>query len=513
MILLNLIIILMLGGAISWLISKWSVVASKWIAFATVMIDFFITIGIWINHPDGLSQIGDKASSWLIDYKIDWIPQWGASFHFSMDGLSLIMVALTLFVGGMAVLTSWKEIQKKIGFFYFNVLWLLAGIIGVFLSMDLLLFYFFWEIMLIPMFFILVVWGYEKRKHAGIKFFLFTQLSGLFMLLSILGLYFVHGTNTGDFTFDYMALIGTSMSTTVAFWLMCGFLIAFLVKLPAFPFHSWLPDAYTHSPTAGSVIVAGLMTKTAAYGLLRFVLPFFPEASQTIAPLMMLLGVLGILYGAKMAYAQTDFKRLIAFSSLSHMGFIVIGIFSFTTLGYQGTVMEMVVHGISISALFIIAGAIRERTGIRDMDKMGQFWKDMPGMGGITVIFVMASLGLPGLGNFVAEFLILVGVFQVSILWSVLATIGLISAMIYSLVILQKIFYGKSNSTQEKMSDFSFREYFIMGCLIVAIFWLGLFPQKVIDTAKPMVNQIENQVNTNSSMLNDNKQDTENVKF
>ena len=513
MILLNLIIILMLGGAISWLVSKWSVTASKWIAFVTVLIDLSLTIGIWIQHPNGMSQIGDKESSWLIDLQLDWIPQWGASFHFALDGLSLVMVALTLFVGALAVLTSWKEIQKKIGFFYFNILWLLAGIIGVFLSMDLLLFYFFWEIMLIPMFFILVIWGYEKRKHAGIKFFLFTQLSGLFMLLAILGLYFVHGANTGVYSFDYFALVGTSMSTSLAFWLMCGFLIAFLVKLPAFPFHSWLPDAYTHSPTAGSVIVAGLMTKTAAYGLLRFVLPIFPEASETIAPLMMLIGVVGILYGAKLAFAQTDFKRLIAFSSLSHMGFIVIGIFSFNSLAYQGTVMEMVVHGISIAALFIIAGAIRERTGIRDMDKMGQFWKQMPGMGGITVIFVMASLGLPGLGNFIAEFLILAGVFQVSVLWAVLATLGLISAMIYSLVILQKIFYGKNNSTTEKLVDFSVREYFIMGCLIVAIFWLGLFPQKVIDTVKSPIHQIENQVNTNLNMLNDNKQDTENVKF
>lgn len=508
--LLILIIVLMLGGAIAWLASRWSALAGKWIAFLSVVADFIIILFLWINHPGQLSQIGEQ-SGWMVNYQINWIPRIGASFHLAMDGLSLIMTALTLFIGALAVLISWKEIKEKSGFYYFNVLWLLAGILGVFLSMDLLLFYFFWEIMLIPMFFVLGIWGYENRKYASIKFFLFTQLSGLFMLLAILGLYFVHGSNSGDYTFDYFELIGTSLPATIGFWLMCGFLIAFLVKLPAFPFHSWLPDAYTQSPTAGSVIVAGLMTKTAAYGMMRFVLPIFPEASKTIAPLMMLLGVIGILYGAKLAYAQTDFKRLIAFSSFSHMGFILIGIFAFQTLAYQGTIMEMVTHGISISALFIIAGAIRERTGLRDMNKMGRFWEQMPGMGGITIVFVMATLGLPGLGNFIAEFLILAGVYQTSVLWSTLATIGLISSMIYALVILQKIFYGKSHNTT-KLSDFSVREYFVMACLILAIFWLGFFPQKVISTVEPVVQKIEQQVNMTNNSMDINQETTHDVR-
>jgi NADH-quinone oxidoreductase subunit M len=317
------------------------------------------------------------------------------------------------------------------------------------------------------------------------------------MLLAILGLYFVHGSNTGDYTFDYFALLGTSVTKTLGFWLMCGFLIAFVVKLPAVPFHSWLPDAYTQSPTAGSVILAGLMSKTAAYGILRFVLPLFPNAADAIAPLMLLLGVIGILYGAKMAYAQNDLKRLVAFSSLSHMGFILIGIFSFQALAYQGTVMEMVTHGISISALFIIAGAIRQRTGKRDMDLMGSFWDQMPGMGGITLIFVLASLGLPGLGNFIAEFLILVGVFQVHILWAVLGAVGLIASMIYSLVIFQKIFQGNKHS-ENKLFDFSAREYIVMACLIIVIFWLGFFPQTVIRMVQPVVDQLGQQVSLGS---------------
>lgn len=486
----------MLGGLLSWLISKWNTEAGRWVAFLSVLVDFILAVTLWVKRGGQLNLLQDiQGNHWIAEYTAQWIPQLGVSFHLAADGLSLVMVVLTLFLGGLAILFSWKEIEKRVGFFHFNVLFLLAGIVGVFLAMDLLLFYFFWEVMLIPMFFILGIWGYEKRKYSAIKFFIFTQISGLLMLLAILGLYFIHGNNTGIYTFDYMALLDTAMGSKWAFWLMCGFLIAFLVKLPAFPFHSWLPNAYTQSPTAGSVIVAGLMSKTAAYGILRFVLPLFPEASVQIAPYMMLLGVVGILYGAKLAYAQTDLKRLIAFSSLSHMGFIILGIFSFTTLAYQGVVLEMITHGISISALFMIAGALRMRMGGREMSLNGGLWEQMPRMGGITIVFVMASLGLPGLGNFIAEFLILAGTFQVSVLWSVLASIGLISSMIYSLVILQKNFHGpKEKVTEYKAVDFTARELVVMTCLIVAIFWLGFFPQKVVDTVEPSIDKVEEQI-------------------
>lgn len=493
MILVDLIIILMLGGFLSWLVSKWHASSGRWVAFMTVVIDFILSIVLWIQH-DGQVNVLEKGQ-WIKDFKVKWIPELGISFHLAMDGLSLIMIVLTLFVGALSILASWKEIKERSGFFHFNILWLLAGIVGVFLSMDLLLFYFFWEVMLIPMFFILGIWGYEKRKYASIKFFIFTQLSGLLMLLAILGLYFVHGNNTGTYTFDYFALLGTSMPAQLAFWLMCGFLIAFVVKLPSLPFHSWLPDAYTQSPTAGSVILAGLMTKTAAYGMLRFVLPLFPDAARSIAPLAIILGVAGVLYGAKLAYAQHDLKRLIAFSSLSHMGFIMIGVFSFEVLAYQGTVMEMVTHGISISALFIIAGALQARTKSRDMAVTGGFWDQMPRMGGITLIFVLASLGLPGLGNFIAEFLILAGAFQVGAVWAILAAVGLIASMIYSLVILQKVFQGDKKHTDGTLTDFSPRELITMACLIVVIFWLGFFPQKIISTVQPVFDQLEQQIN------------------
>ncbi|HET7117188.1 MAG TPA: NADH-quinone oxidoreductase subunit M [Hanamia sp.] len=483
MILIYIILILMIGGILS-LILRRNPVACKWIALLAVLADFIMMAVYWIINYDNISVL--KEGAWIADIKKEWIPQWGASFHFAMDGLSLIMVVLTLFLGVVAVLVTWKKTIERVGFFYLNILWLLAGVLGVFLSLDLFLFYFFWELMLIPMFFIISIWGHEKRNPAAVKFFLFTQGGGVLMLIAILALYFIHGRATGDYTFDYFELLGTQVSPKVALWLMLGFLAAFVVKLPVFPFHSWLPDAYTESPTSGTIILAGLLSKTAAYGMLRFILPLFPAAAQEIAPYAVIVGVVSILYGAKLAFAQTNLKRLVAFTSMSHMGFIIVGIFSFTTLAYQGVVLEMVAHGITIGALFVIAGAINDRIHTLDMDKMGGFWSQIPVMGGITTVFVLASLGLPSLGNFVAEFLILSGTFQTYTALAVLASLGLIASMIYSLVILQRIFHGRERS-QLKITDFSLREKMIMGSLIIVIFWIGLFPQTIFNTVKPPV--------------------------
>lgn len=488
MILIYLIIILMIGGLISWVVGKRNPLLCRWISLLAVLTDLVIISVYWISVYNQV-EITPK-QTWLLDIQKQWIPQFGITFHFAIDGLSLLMAVLTLFLGALAVLVSWKEIDKRVGFFHFNMLWLLAGILGVFLSVDMFLFYCFWEIMLVPMYFIIAIWGYEDRRYASMKFFLFTQLSGLFMLIAIISLYFIHGNNTGQYTFDYFALIGTSFSAKTGFWLMSGFLIAFLVKLPAVPFHSWLPDAHTQSPTGGSVVLAGLLLKTAAYGILRFVLPFFPDASQTIAPVIIIMGAAGILYGAKLAYAQTDLKRMVAYSSVSHMGFILVGIFSFQTLAYQGVVIEILAHGISISALFIVAGAIKHRTGNRDINLMGGFWEQIPKMGGITLIFVLATLGLPGLGNFIAEFLILAGAFQTNMVLAIIATVGLIFSMIYALVILQKVFHGEKKK-EWALSDFSPRELTVMGSLIIAIVWLGIYPQPVINTVQPVINNLK----------------------
>jgi NADH-quinone oxidoreductase subunit M len=423
---------------------------------------------------------------WWVEYKMNWIPTFGISLHLAIDGLSMLLLILTFFLGLVSVLISWKEIHEKTGFFHFNTLMILAGITGVFLSMDLFLFYFFWELMLVPMYFLISIWGHENRIYASYKFFIYTQASGLLMFLSILALYFIHGRNTGIYTFDYEQLLGTSMPATVSYILMLGFLAAFLVKLPVVPLHNWLPDAHTEAPTAGSVILAGLLLKTGAYGLLRFVLPLFPASSVSFAPIGMLLGVIGILYGAKLAFSQTDLKRLVAYTSVSHMGFVILGVYAFNEIAFQGVIMQMIAHAISTGALFILVGQLYERLHTRDINKMGGLLKKVPVMGAMGLIFAMASLGLPGLGNFIAEFLILTGTFRASILMTCLASTGLVAATIYALRIVQKVFLGNEN-TDWKINDLSIREKIITGIMVIIIIYLGLFPQKVIDTAKEVI--------------------------
>ncbi|WP_214227871.1 NADH-quinone oxidoreductase subunit M [Pedobacter sp. B4-66] len=488
MILVWLIGLLMGGGLLALLVGKWNKTLPRWISLYTLVIGFIALISFWFDNYNTVNI--QPSNSWLVDFQQEWIPSFGISFHLAIDGLSLVLLTLAFFLGILAVLCSWKEITERVGFYHFNLLWILAGISGVFMAMDLFLFYFFWEVMLIPMYFLIGIWGSKNREYAAYKFFIFTQASGLLMFLAILGLYFVHGKTSGNYTFNYFELLGTTISPQLAFWLMMGFMIAFVVKLPLIPFHSWLPDAHSEAPTAGSLILAGLLLKTGAYGILRFVLPLFPEASIELAPWAMFLGVIGIIYGAILAYAQTDLKRLIAYTSVSHMGFVVLGIFAFNALAFQGVVMQLVAHAISTGALFIIAGMLKERLHTREIDQMGGLWLQMPKMGAIATLLAMASLGLPGLGNFVAEFLILLGAFKASAWFTVLATIGLIFSAIYSLRILQKVFLGPTERT-ESIKDFSKRELAIMTVLTISIIWLGLFPQLIIDTAKPMINKLE----------------------
>ena len=492
MILLWFIIILMAGGILAWIAEKWNADLSRWISFLALLVNFVIAVIIWTQH-DFISV--EPNSIWIADYAVNWIPIFGITFHLAMDGLSLLMLMLTFFLGMLSVLTSWKEIQFKIGFFHFNLLWVLAGITGVFLTMDLFLFYFFWEVMLIPMYFLIGIWGHENRRYAAYKFFIFTQASGLLMLLAILGVYFIHGNVTGTYTFDYFQLLNTPFEPDTARWLMLGFLVAFVVKLPVVPFHTWLPDAHSQAPTAGSLILAGLLLKTGAYGILRFVIPLFPDAAHDISKWAMLFGVIGILYGALLAFSQTDLKRLVAYTSVSHMGFVMLGVFSFNELAVQGVIMQMITHGISTGALFILAGSIYERIHTRDIDQMGGYWSKAPFMGFTAIIFVMASLGLPGLGNFVAEFLILVGAWSSSHILTILATTGLVGATAYSLRIMQRVFYGTEIKSSHAFVDLSLREKLMMVPLVIVIVWLGLFPQPVLNTSKvPVMNVIGSQL-------------------
>jgi NADH-quinone oxidoreductase subunit M len=489
MILLWFIIILMAGGLLAWIVAQWSATLCRWISVLSLLLNFVLALGLWLNSPHT-----NAAAGWMETFVAAWIPSFGISFNLALDGLSLLMLILTFFLGALGVVTSWREVQYRVGFFHFNLLWVLAGITGVFLTMDLFLFYFFWEVMLIPMYFLIGIWGHENRRYAAFKFFIFTQASGLLMLLAILGLYFIHGAGTGNFTFNYFDLLSTELSPGAERWLLLGFLAAFIVKLPVVPFHSWLPDAHSEAPTAGSLILAGLLLKTGAYGLIRFVVPLFPSASVEIAPIAMLFGVIGILYGAMLAFSQTDLKRLVAYTSVSHMGFVILGVFAFNDLAWQGVVMQMITHGISTGALFLLAGSLYERIHTRDIEKMRGFWKKMPFMATVALIFSMASLGLPGLGNFVAEFLTLLGAWQSSPILTVFAAIGLVAATAYSLRIMQKIFYGQQLSAYT-LPDLSIREKLIMLPLVGAIIWLGVYPQPVLNTTGPLINTVlENKI-------------------
>jgi NADH-quinone oxidoreductase subunit M len=469
----------MAGGVIAWLAGKNNPVISRYVSLLSVCIDLLLVLSAYLRGYD-------QQSTWITEFTGNWIPAFGIQLHLALDGLSLLLLILTYFIGILAVLISWREISYKTGFFHFNIMWILAGITGVFLSLDLFLFYFFWEVMLIPMYFLIGIWGHENRIYASFKFFIFTQASGLLMFIAIIALYLIHGRNTGLYTFDYHELIGTSMTPKAEMLIMGGFLAAFLVKLPVVPFHSWLPDAHTEAPTAGSLILASLMLKTGAYGLLRFVIPLFPHASEVFAPAGMILGVAGILYGAILAFAQTDLKRLVAYTSVNHMGFIVLGVFAFNEMAYQGVVMQMIAHGISTGALFIISGQLYERMHTRDIRQMGGLWEQLPAMGAIGLVFVMASLGLPGLGNFIAEFLTLTGVFRVHVLIACLASIGLVFATLYSIRIMQRVFYGNRHSGKS-MKDLSVRELITLGAMVIVIIYLGFFPQRVINTARPAI--------------------------
>ncbi len=492
MLMVHLLLILFAGGALAWWSESRDVNAPRWISLAALaMATVYLLSAVAAIPAEQLSLVpqADNPQTWLMYYQAEWIPRFGISFELAMDGLSLILVVLTLLLGMIAVVSSWTEIDQRQGFFQANLLWTLAGVVGVFLALDLFLFFLFWEVMLVPMYLLIAIWGHEQRSYASMKFFLFTQFSGLLMLFSIVVLVQINQSTTGQYSFSYFDLLGTQIDPDIALWVMLGFFVAFTVKLPAFPFHTWLPDAHTQAPTAGSVILAGILLKTGAYGLLRFAIPLFPEASMGFAPVAMAMGVIGVVYGAFLAFGQSDFKRLVAYSSVSHMGFVLLGLYAWNSLAVQGAVMQMVAHGVSTAALFMIAGALQQRLHTRDMDRMGGLWQNMPRMGACALFFALASLGLPGMGNFVAEFLVLVGLFKVSPLFTVIAALGLITAAVYSLAMMQRTFQGKPDE-QRQLEDFGGREMTAMIAMILALVWLGLHPQPVFDLVQPVLDSL-----------------------
>ncbi len=499
-----LILIPLIGGLLSWRSDRLAPAAPRWIALVGMLIALALSLWVWATKDFSFTGAGFSSASgaptWTIEYRAEWIPALGASFHLGLDGLSMLLIVLTNLLGVMAVLASWRDIDRDAGFFHLNLLWNLGGVVGVFLALDLLLFFFLWEVMLVPMYLLIALWGSDApngktRSYAATKFFIYTQASGLLMLVSILGLAFVHYDATGIVTFDYHDLLGTTMSAPVEWLLMLGFFLAFAVKMPLVPLHGWLPDAHTNAPVGGSVDLAGILLKTAAYGLLRFGIPLFPHASLDIAPIAMWLGVAGVAYGAVIAFSQTDIKRLVAYTSISHMGFVIIGIYAGTEAALIGVVIQMIAHGLSAGALFILCGEIHERLQTRDLREMGGLWTRLPYLPPFLLFFALASLGLPGLGNFVGEFLILTGTFVVAPWVAIVASTGLIFAVVYALIMVQRALQGPVHGAVANAAlqfvDLTKRELAMMFALIALLIGLGLYPQPVIDAARAPVHAFD----------------------
>jgi NADH-quinone oxidoreductase subunit M len=484
MILIWLIAILLLAGVLAAVTARWSEQAPRWISLIGIGVDLVLTVSIWAGRSSSASKL------WLDEVKLSWAPSFGIDFHLAVDGLSLLMLMLTCFLGIVSVLASWTEIREKVGFFHFNLMWVLAGIAGVFLAVDLFLFYFAWELMLVPMYFLIVIWGHERRVYAAVKFFLFTQCSGLLMLIAILALYFAHHQATGVYTFEYSELLGTQLSSGAGLSIMLGFFIAFAVKLPVVPLPTWLPDAHTEAPTAGSVILAGLLLKTGAYGLMRFVIPLFPRAAHEFTPVALVLAAVGIVYGAVMAFAQTDLKRLVAYTSVSHLGFVLLGIFSWNPLALQGAIMTMICHGLSTGALFVLVGGLQQRIHTRDLGRMGGLWTVAPRLSGAALFFSLASLGLPGMGDFVGEFLVLLGSYRINVAITVVASLGILASTFYALRMVQRAFQGP-NTNAWQFPDLTPREGFMVAAMVAGLLWLGLYPQPVLNTFAPALETLQ----------------------
>jgi len=476
---------LLIGGALAWYAEGFKAQSARWLALLTVLV-----VGLYFVIS--ITATGLDFSSLQVLVRLSWIDSFNIEYALALDYLSIVLVLLTLFLAIICILVSWQEIQTKTGFYYFNLLASFAGVIGVFTAVDMFLFFFFWEVMLLPMTALIAIWGHENKHFAAIKFFIFTQVSGLLMLVAIIAMASIHFQQTEQVSFFYQDWLTLDLPASISFYLMLGFFIAFAVKLPSVPVHSWLPDAHTQAPTAGSVLLAGVLLKTGAYGLIRFVIHLFPQASMDFAPVAATLGVVSILYGAKMAFAQQDFKRLVAYSSISHMGFVMLALFSFNAIAYQGAVLTLVAHGLSSAALFALAGMVYSRIHSRDLSNMGGFWQSAPRMGGFALAFTAAAFGLPGLANFVAEFFSLVGAYQRFPLMTILAAFGLVGSAIYGMVLFQSAFQGKEQGKRQgeskgqhqkgenKINDLSKRELLVFSSLLALLIIIGFYPNLVL---------------------------------
>jgi NADH-quinone oxidoreductase subunit M len=480
---LSLIVFLPFFGSLLALLSWRHPKLCRWTSLAITLADFLLILSLLTMDLKAQSTTGLR---WLFVEDFPWIERFGIRYSLGLDGISLVLILLTAFLGVLCVLLSWKQIENRVGAFHFFLLIMQTGILGVFLSTDLFLFYLFWEVQLFPMFFLIGIWGHERRIYATIKFVIFTMTGSLLMLIALISLYLIHGNQTGTYTFSFTQLIHTPLSWPAEILLYAAFLLAFAIKVPIIPVHTWLPDAHTEAPTAGSVILAGLLLKTGAYALLRFAFPLFPTAAKLSVPLLLGLGLVGLFYAAWIALAQKDIKRLVAYSSIAHMSLVVIGIAVWNVLTLSGAVLQLVNHGLTTSALFILVGMLDERTHSRDLSDLGGLWRKMPVLSAFFLFFAIASMGFPGLNNFVGEILILVGTFRENTAISVIGFAGLLFTVIYILWVVQSTLFGETRK-EHTFWDVTTRETVILVTLAIAVLFIGLYPGPVLDLIQESV--------------------------
>ena len=455
--------------------------AVRWIGNVSATLGFVVAVPLWFWYEP-------MAGTWQLVERARWIPSIGAEYHLGVDGFSVLLILLTTLMGAIAVLSSWTAITERVKEYYIFMLVLQTGMLGALMALDFLLFFLFWEVMLVPMYFLIGIWGGGRRLYSAIKFFIYTLVGSVVMLLGILALYFFNYAATGTYSFDVTLYHQMTVPFDLQKWVFLAFFLGFAVKVPMFPFHTWLPDAHTDAPTAGSVILAAVLLKMGTYGFIRFSLPILPDASRYFVPLIIGLSVIGIVYGALVALAQTDWKRLVAYSSVSHMAMVMLGMFALNPLGVTGSIIQQVNHGISTGALFLIVGIVYERRHTRDIAEYGGLSKVMPVFAAVFMIMTMSSIGLPALNGFIGELLILQGVFPVSKAWAAVAVSGIVLGAAYMLWLYQRTMFGKiDNPANAGLKDLGVRELATFLPLIGLAFWIGLYPA-------PFLNRIETSV-------------------
>ncbi len=478
---LSIILYVPLAGALFliFFVSKEKANFIRWFSNIVAFLDMLISLYL-------IPHFKTATLSMQFVERTKWIPSLGIQYFLGIDGISLLLVLLTTLLGFIAILSSWEAIQTRVKEYYVFMLVLQTGMLGVFMALDFILFYVFWEVMLVPMYFLIGVWGGARKLYAAIKFFLYTFLGSVLMLLGILTLYFYNHQVNGIFTFDILQLMQLGMQRDMQYWVFLAFFIGFAIKVPMFPFHTWLPDAHVEAPTAGSVILAAVLLKMGTYGFVRFSLPFFPDATLQLLPWMIGLSVVGIIYGALVAMMQPDMKKLVAYSSVSHLGFCMLGVFSLNEPGINGAILQMINHGISTGALFLIVGLIYERRHTRMIKDLGGLSTPMPTYAAMYAIITMSSLGLPGLNGFIGEFLILQGAWlNKPYQWvTFLAATGMVLGAAYMLWLYQRVMFGKAEGENATVTDLTLRERWTLIPLIVLAFWIGIYPSpflKIID--------------------------------